>query len=139
MQTRVYVEIGKPSETVWPVLIDVERWPDWTASVSRVERLDPQPFSLGSRVRIHQPRLKTMVWRVSEFQPGRLLTWEARTPGVLVVARHAIRPSVYGCIVTLTIDQKGWLTPLVSLLFGNLTRQYMQTEAQGLKKRCELR
>ena len=138
MKIEVSVEILRPPDVVWPIIVDVERWPDWTASITKLERLDRSAFGIGSSVRIRQPKLKTMVWRVSEFQQGRLFTWETRSAGLSTVARHAIRPSEHGCSVTLTIDQRGWLASLLKPLFMGLTQRYVEMEAQGLKKRCEL-
>ena len=78
-----------------------------------------------------------MVWRVSEYEQGRLFTWEARSPGILVVGRHAVQASGRGCVVTLGVDQRGFMAPLVKFLWGKLTRRYVEIEAQSLKKRCE--
>jgi hypothetical protein len=78
-----------------------------------------------------------MVWRVSRYEQGRLFIWEARSPGILVVASHAVQASDSGCVVTLGVDQKGFMAPLVELLWGKLTRRYVEIEAQSLKKRCE--
>ena len=137
VQIEVQVEIHRAPDVVWPVLVDVERWPEWTPSVTAVERLDQSAFGIGSRVRIRQPKLKTMVWRVSEFSQGRLFTWDTRNVGSSTVGSHEIKPTPRGSLVTLTIRQTGVLAPLVNLLLGNLTRRYMRMEAQGLKSRCE--
>src|SRR5262249_22807064 len=122
---------------VWSVLIDVERWPEWTASVTKLERLDEAAFGLGSRVRIRQPKLGTTDWLVSEFEQGRLFSLQMKSVGGSTVGRHAVQPSEHGCTVTLTIDQNGWLAWLLRPFLVGLTRSYVQIEAQGLKKRCE--
>src|SRR5262249_25042760 len=79
MKIEVSVEIFRPAERVWSVLVDVERWPEWTPSTTSIERLDQAAFGPGSRVRIRQPKLKAVVWRVTEFRQDRLFTWEAQS------------------------------------------------------------
>ena len=137
MRIQVSIKVDRPPEVVWPVLVDVERWPEWTASITEVRRMDRASLDVGSIVRIRQPRLKTMDWRVTEFRKGRYFVWENRSPGVLTVASHTIREQESGSIVDLTIDMTGWLSPLAGFLFGKLTRRYMEMEAQGLKRRSE--
>src|SRR5262249_4844266 len=137
MKTEVSVEILRPAECIWSVLMDVERWPDWTASITSIDRLDQAPFGMGSSVSIRQPTLKTVTWRVSEFVPGRLFTWKTDTAGMSTIARHTIQPREHGCIVTHTIEHEGRLALLLEPFFRRLTQRYVEMEAQGLKKKCE--
>jgi hypothetical protein len=78
-----------------------------------------------------------MIWRVCEFQKGRSFTWETRGPGVHVSGRHEIQPTDRGSIVTLTVNQTGWLTSLLAPFFTPLAQRYVQIEAQSLKRKCE--
>ena len=137
MKTEVSVEISRPAELIWSVLMDVERWPEWTSSITSINRLDQAPFGMGSSVSIRQPKLKTMTWRVSEFVPGRLFTWKTQSPGMSTTARHTIQPREHGCIVTHTIEHDGRLALLLEPFFRRLTQRYVEMEAQGLKKECE--
>lgn len=75
MRYEVSADIAAAAERVWSVLVDVERMPMWTSSMTRVERLDGGPFGMGSRVRIKQPRLPVAVWRVCELTPLSSFSW----------------------------------------------------------------
>ena len=57
--------IGASPSIVWKAREDVERWPQWTASVETVRRLDNGQFDVGSKVRIKQPSLPETEWRVT--------------------------------------------------------------------------
>ncbi|GAA2576016.1 SRPBCC family protein [Actinomadura fulvescens] len=139
MHHEVTVEINAPRETVWALLEDVERWPEMTASIKRVERLTEGPFGEGSRARVHQPGLPAAVWTVTDFAPGRAFTWTARTPGVTTVASHDITSHPDGTVsVRLGLDQSGPLAFLVALLAGRRARRYVAMEAAGLKQKAEL-
>ncbi len=62
------VRIDAPSERVWAVLIDVERWPAWTASVKKLERIDDGRLALGSRARLWlKGALGGSNWTVTSF------------------------------------------------------------------------
>jgi hypothetical protein len=118
--------------------MDLESWPEWTRSMTSIKRLDSGKFGLGSEVRIQQPKLRTLVWRVSEFVEGRVFAWEAQSSGLYIRAGHEVQLKDRGSIVILTVHQSGWLAPLINLFYGKLTRNYMKMEAQGLKRRVEL-
>src|SRR6185436_9905562 len=108
----ITVDIPAPQPLVWSVMADVERWPEWTASVSRVKRPSGEPLQVGSRVRIHQPKLPPAWWRVTELNPGVGFTSMSVAPGARVVARHWIEPAADGCRVTLCIRYEGLLGAL---------------------------
>lgn len=134
---EISVDIAAALDEVWTVLVDVEGWPSWTASVSEVKVLDGTPLAVGSRVRVRQPRLPATVWDVSSLEPGRSFTWTAAAPGVTTVADHRLEAQGDGVRATLALERSGPLAPVVDLLFRRLTRRYVTMEADGLKRRCE--
>jgi uncharacterized protein YndB with AHSA1/START domain len=133
------VDIAAPPERVWPVMFDVERWPEWTATVTEVARLESGPLAGGRRVRIRQPRPLPAVWQVTEINPGRNFTWVTRSPGVVVTARHAVVASSGGTRATLSVEFEGLLGGWVAWLTRRLNNRYLAIEAAGLKKRSEER
>src|SRR5262245_4635479 len=132
----ITVEIPAPPPLVWAVIVDVERWPEWTASITRVKRLSPGPLQVGSRVRIDQPKLQTAFLCVTELRPGASFAWVSRAPGVRVTARHTAESIAIGTRVTLAIHYAGLLGALVARWTGDLNERYLALEADGLKSRC---
>ena len=137
MGYQTTVTIDAPADDVWAVLTDVERWPEWTASMQRIERSRDGELAVGSTVRIKQPRVPATSWEVTELDPGRSFTWVATTPGVTTIAEHRLEPTPSGVAVHLGIRRSGPLAGLVDRLSARLTRRYVGMEAQGLKRRCE--
>ena len=131
------VTIAAQPADVFDRYLDVERWPQWTETVTTVDRLDEGPLAVGSRTRIKQPRLRTAVWEVTELVPGRSFTWVSRSPGLVTTGRHVVAPMAGGTVVTLSVEQSGPLGGLVGLLTKRLTRRYLALEAAGLKRLCE--
>lgn len=121
---------------VWPVMADVERWPEWTPSVRRVKLITPGPLRVGSRVRLRQPGFPPAWWRVTELETNAGFTWVTTTPGLRVVARHRIEPLDGRCRVTLAIAYEGLLGPLVAWWTRGVNERYLSMEAEGLKVRC---
>lgn len=141
MGYRTSIDIDAPAERVWEVLSAIQRWPEWTASMTKVEPLSDGPLAVGSRARVRQPRLPPVVWTVTDLSPGRSFSWESRTPGAVSTAVHEIEPTADGAAsrVTLGVEQDGPLGRLVGRLLGGLTRKYVDMEAAGLKRRAEQR
>src|SRR4051812_42548737 len=133
---RITVDIDAPPAHVWAVMMDVERWPEWTASISRVIRLSPGALEVDSRVWIEQPKLPPASWSVTEVRPGAAFTWVSLAPGVRVTARHTVDVSEGGSRVTLSIDYQGILGRLLAWWTRNLNERYLAMEANGLKARC---
>jgi uncharacterized membrane protein len=137
---REFVEriaISAPPSRVWAVMADLESWPEWTSSMSRVQTLEWATTGVGSRFRVEQPKLRPTEFTTTEWQPGSGFTWESRAPGVRSVASHRIESSRDGSEVALSLRFDGWMGPLVGLFAGGLVRRYMRMEAAGLKARAE--
>jgi uncharacterized protein YndB with AHSA1/START domain len=133
------ITIDAPPEVVWAVYTNIERWPEWTASVTSAH-LDPTgPLSLGTRASIKQPRLPRVVWTVTEFEPNRAWTWQNHSPGATTLAHHTLTPTADGRThVDLSIDQRGVIGRPIGWLLKRLSRRYLRLEAEGLRRRSEV-
>jgi len=152
MYYETSVRIAASARKVWAVLRDVERWPEWTPTVRRVDRVESAPeyvpgadgpsgeLAEGDVVSIKQPRMPTLSWTVVDWNPARSFAWSASGAGVRTVADHRIEATDdLGVTVTLSIRQSGPLAPVIGFLTGRQTRRYVDTEATSLKNRCEQR
>ncbi|MGZ4563840.1 MAG: SRPBCC family protein [Mycobacterium sp.] len=132
------IEIDAPPRLVWDVFSDVERWPEWTASVTSLKGLNGPALAVGKRFTIKQPGMSKLVWQVTEIDPGSSWTWVQRSPGVLVTARHDVIAQPGGrTLVRQQLDQRGVLGALVGRLMLSKTKRFLKLEAQGLKARSE--
>jgi hypothetical protein len=138
MEERTSVDVAASPDRVWEVLVDVERWPEWTDSVSSVRLLDAGPLAVGSRVEISQPRIPTGTYTVTALEPGSGFTWEQRQLGSTVSARHECeRLPDGGTRVELSVVMSGAVGGVVGRLYRRLTERYLAMEAAGLKARAE--
>jgi uncharacterized protein YndB with AHSA1/START domain len=135
----INVDIAAPPETVWAVISDVERWHEWTASITSVKRRDEGPLAVGSRAHVRQPKLRPADFVVTELIAQREFTWVTRSPGLGATARHAVEPIAGRTRATLSVRFEGLLSGPVAWMFGKLTNEYLALEAAGLKKRSEER
>lgn len=129
------VVIDAPPGTVWAVMSDVERWPEWTESITSVRRTSAGAMGVGSTAQVKQPKLATANFVVTQWEPGRGFDWVTRNPLVTAVGGHWIEPAPSGSRVTLSVEFSGPLAGLVAWLYGGLTERYIQMEAEGLKRR----
>jgi uncharacterized membrane protein len=132
------ITINASQEAVWKVLSDVSNWHEWTSTVTKVEVLNTPELKLGNRYKVFQPKLQPAEWTVTELTPSNF-TWESKAPGMHMVAEHFVK-SVNGnqSEVTLTFAFNGWLGNLIGKMYGKMTEEYVQTEAQSLKKKVEV-
>jgi uncharacterized membrane protein len=132
------VTIDAPPERVWPVLMDVESWPEVTKSMTKVEKLDEGPLREGMRVRIHQPKLPAATWTVTELVAQARFVWRSRGPGFRTAGIHEISPVDGGRTrLLLALEQSGPLGGVVGRLGSKLTDRYIAMEAAGIKRRAE--
>ena len=138
MEQSTRIDIEAPVDRVWEVLRDVERWPEWTSTVTSVRRLDDGPLAVGSRARIEQPRIPPTEYVVTELEPSRSFTWVATGPGVRTTARHLLEAlGTGGTRVTLAVEQAGLVGAVMGRFYRRLTDRYLATEAEGIKARSE--
>jgi len=131
------IDISAPAEVVWSVIADVERWPEWTPSVTSIRRMSQAPLAVGQRALVRQPRLPPAVWTVTTIDPGRSFTWKSGAPSMRVLAHHGVEPAGTGSRATLSLTFAGLLGGLLAKMTAGINRRYLALEANGLKRRSE--
>jgi len=131
------IHIEAPTDVVWAVTEDIERWPEWTPTVTAARRLDDGPFGLGRVARIKQPGQPASDWTVTEYVRGERFTWETRRPGLRMAASHRVRGDASGTSNTLRVEASGVVAVLLWPVFRVAIRRALVKENRGLKARCE--
>ena len=119
-------------------MTDVERWHEWTPSISRITRTQAGPLVVGETATVRQPKLPPAMWTVNEIQPGRNFSWVNRAPGLRVTGFHGAEPTSTGSSrATLSLTYEGLFGGLLARLTEGITKKYIEMEASGLKARAE--
>jgi uncharacterized membrane protein len=138
MRFEESIEIEAPRHRVWEVLSDLEAWPDHIETVEVVEMLTPGPPAVGSKVRLRQPKLPEGTWDITVWDPPSFFEFRQKSGGVGTTAGHRVEELADDrSRLTLILEMKGGITPIVGLFFKELTQSYMNTEARGIKKEAE--
>ena len=138
MRFETSIDIDAPQERVWRVLSDLEAWPERIQTVDVVELLTPPPIAVGSRLRLKQPKLPEGTWTVNVWEPPTFFEWTQKATGSSSVAGHRIEAlEADRARLTLSLEMRGFLIPIVAVFYKGLTNQYMQLEAEGMKRAAE--
>jgi uncharacterized membrane protein len=138
MRFEQSIDIDAQQERVWEVLSDLEAWPRRIETVDVVELLTPAPMSKGSRVRLKQPKLPEGTWDITVWDAPSYFEWRQKSGGITSVAGHRVEMLEEGrSRLTLSLDMRGPLIPVVGLFYRGLTNRYMTIEAQGMKRAAE--
>lgn len=131
------IHILAPTEVVWAVTEDIERWPEWTPTVTAARRLDEGSFGLGSVARIKQPAQPASDWTVTAYEREERFTWETRRLGLRMAASHQVHGDASGTSNTLRIEASGVVAVVLWPVLRIAIRRALKKENRGLKARCE--
>ncbi|GAA4399894.1 hypothetical protein GCM10023168_07940 [Fodinibacter luteus] len=125
-----------PVDRLWSVMSEVRRWPQWLPTVDAVTPLEAaRPDEVGARYSVEQPGLPRAVWTITAIDPGRSFTWESEQPGIRSVGTHVLRPEADGgTTIVLGISWWGLLAPVLRLVLGRKTLDYVRQEARALDR-----
>ena len=138
MRFEKSIEIDASQQRVWDVLSAVEQWPERIETVDTVELLTPAPVTKGSRVRLKQPKLPEGDWDVTVWDAPSYFEWTQKMTGATSVAGHRVEAlGEDRSRLTLTLDMRGILIPIVAIFYKKLTNDYMNLEAEGMKRAAE--
>lgn len=138
MRFEKSIEIDASQQRVWDVLSALEEWPRRIETVDLVELLTPPPITTGSRVRLKQPKLPEGTWEITAWEAPSHFAWTQKAGGVTSVAGHRVEALGDGrSRLTLTLEMRGFLIPIIGLFYRDLTNRYMDLEADGMRRAAE--
>ena len=89
-------------------------------------------------MRLKQPKLPEGTWDVTAWDAPSYFEWTQKTGGSTSVAGHGVEAlGEGGAHLTLTLDLRGVLIPIIALFYKGLTNRYMDLEAEGIKRAAE--
>ncbi|MGH9894502.1 MAG: SRPBCC family protein, partial [bacterium] len=129
MRFEESIDINARQQRVWDVLSDLEAWPRRIETVDVVELLTPAPVGKGSRVRLKQPKLPEGTWDISLWEAPTYFEFRQKSGGMTNVAGHRVEALDEGrSRLTLSLDMRGLLTPVIALFYKGTTKRYMTIE-----------
>lgn len=124
-------------ETIWTILTDAPRYPEWEPSVDRIEGQIAPGEKITAYTKLSPGRAFPVT--VTEFIPGQKMTWSSGMPLGLFKGERTftLLPQNDGAIeVTVREVFSGLLLPLIGRSIPDLTPVF-EGFVTGLKKRAE--
>ena len=144
VEVRTSVTIARPRFSVWAVLVDVRRQPDWMKDALSVEMLTDGPLGVGSRMRVPTQIgfLRTVdLMEVTELEPPE--RWTVVHRGVVTGEGSFTLVETDGGNST-RVEWRERLTPPLGAigrvgmtLFRPLLRRQFQSDLERLRALCE--
>lgn len=139
---RAEIEIDASPESVFDILSDLDRYPEWNPFTPSIESTLEIGAPVRMRVRLLEgKRLFRQVEYVTACERPRRLCWGADIPFRRIVRAdrcQTLEPlenerTRYIC----TDEISGWLTPIVMRFFGAAMQRGFEDCARALKQRAE--
>lgn len=83
-------QIAAPASTVWELLVDVERWPEWGPSVRSASVDGGGPLRIGARGTVTTAVSVRLPFVITEFEHGRRWAWNVAG---IPATDHGVEPA----------------------------------------------
>ena len=138
MRFEKSIDINASPQRVWEVLTGFEAWPQRIGTVDTVKVLTAPPIDTGTQVQLKQQRLPDGIWDINVWNVPLYFEWTQKQGGVTSVAGHRVEAlGERGARLTLTFDMSGLLVPLIGLFYKKLTTEYLDREAEDIRRAAE--
>ena len=134
------VAINAPTEFVWDILLDAERYSRWNPFTPRIDT----DFVPGSPIHMHVP-VGTLTLKLTEYireiEPPLRVTWgkDFGTRALLTASKtqHVTPIDDQSCSYHTTDAMSGFLAPFVRLFFAGWVLRGFDDTGRALKSRAE--
>ena len=117
MKFESTTEINASPEAIWAALSHPEEWPQWIASIKKIEKLSTDSLGVGSRLRITARagiiNVKLLM-TITEFVPRQRVVMQGNVLGTRLSRYYTLEPKDHQTRVTAGGEASGLLSCLVS-------------------------
>ena len=132
------VDVEASPETVWDILIQAERWPDWYEGMRDVKVLSAADGILTEDSKMTFNTMKRdFEGAIAEFIPYERLAWETASDDLNAYHAWLIVPSEGGCRVVTAESQHGKLARLQKVFRPHKLKRLHDVWLTELKKKAE--
>lgn len=135
------LEVAAPATTVWSVITDLPRYPEWNPFVVACRSTLEPGTTIAMRVRVFPRFAQPQSEQIFEHVPGRCLSYgipmrpfgslaSRRSHDVVEIAPERAR-------YVSRFELSGWLAPLVSVLLGARLAKGFGAMSAAIKARAE--
>lgn len=130
------IEINAAPEAVWETLSRPEEWPEWIASLKKIERLSAEPLGTGARLRVTARAglfNVRLLMAITEFVPRQRVVMQGSVLGTRLTRYYTLDGGDRQTKVTAGGEATGLLAPLV----GRGGRRLSDEIVRSFKKKVE--
>ena len=132
------IRINASVPKVWEITTDIDRLPEVTPTIERLERLDPGELATGDQFKLWQPDLMAAVWTVTEVDhKKRVFAWKRKLGLSTLTAIHKVKREKKGCRSELTLEVSGLGSSLVERAMRKRTLVSLEQENEAIKAAAE--
>lgn len=129
--------IDAPRSTVWANTVNIAAWPEWLPTVTYARVDDGASLQEGSVFLLKQPLQPERQWRLTKFEPGRLVQWEAGSGTTWFRATHELQVRSGKVRNALSLEVDGTSIRAFRIILKIVFRHALRVENNALKNRCE--
>ena len=137
MKYEASTEIDAPAQTVWAILMDTERYPEWDPSCDRIEGSVALGAKLKAFTKLSPGRAFPL--KVTELVPAQRMTWTGGMPLGLFKGERTFSLTGERGRTSFTVREEfsGPMLKLIGKSIPDMTEAFDQFVA-GLKRRAEI-
>jgi hypothetical protein len=128
------IVISATLDTVWSVLTDIRRWPEWQPDIA-FARLD-NSMAVGAVIR-WKARGFSIKSRIQEYEPKRRIGWTGEATGMQAVHIWSLEANDTGTRVTTEESLSGWIPRLLKIVNPSFLEKSLTGSLQVLKSQAE--
>jgi len=134
LKARKEIVINAPIETVWALLTDIERWPEWQPDISFAKLEDR--LKVGTVFRWKAKGL-SIVSTIQHLEPRGGIGWTGRSLGMRAVHVWTLEPWGNGVHVASEESLAGWLAQTMKLFDSSFLDKSLEASLRLLKSQAE--